>query len=138
MTNLELVRAAYEAFERGDVEGVLASFDPDIEWIEPDGYWPGARGVHRGVDAVRRIFATYPERWAEWTVVPEEFVDAGDVVLMRGRCRFRAHGGSDVEMRLANVWRLRDGRAVQLQVLADSALVWRALGGRDDYWDDRA
>jgi ketosteroid isomerase-like protein len=37
MGNVEIVQGGYEAFGRGDVPGVLAVFDPDIEWREAEG-----------------------------------------------------------------------------------------------------
>ena len=135
-SNREIVERAYEAFGRGEVEAVLASFDPDIEWIEPDGYFPGARGAHRGVEAVRRIFETaYPRHWATWRVETEQVLEAGDHVVVTGFSHFRTHDGAQGTSRLCNVWTLRDGKAIRLQVFNDTALLWRALGGRAEYWD---
>ena len=37
-TNVEAIREAYAAFGRGDVPAVLAVLDPNIEWMEPEGY----------------------------------------------------------------------------------------------------
>jgi ketosteroid isomerase-like protein len=135
-SNREIVEAAYRAFDRGEIDAVLASFDPDIEWIEPDGYFPGARGTYRGIDAVRRIFETaYPRFWAEWRVVPDRVIEAGEQVVVTGDSRFRTHDGAEGSSRLCNIWTLRDGKTVRLEVFNDTALLWRALGGRPDYWD---
>lgn len=35
--NVDLLKAGYEAFARGDVAGVLALFSDDIEWYEAEG-----------------------------------------------------------------------------------------------------
>ena len=35
--NVELVRGVYDAFARGDVDGVFAATQPDIEWDESEG-----------------------------------------------------------------------------------------------------
>jgi uncharacterized protein len=134
-SNREIVEAAYRAFDRGEIDAVLASFDPEIEWIEPDGYFPGARGSYRGVDEVRRIFETaYPPLWAEWRVVIDELIEAGDRVVMTGDSHFRTHDGVEGRSRLCNIWTLRDGKTVRLEVFNDTAVLWRALGGRSDYW----
>lgn len=34
MTNLDLVKQLYSDFAKGNVEGVIAQFDPAIEWHE--------------------------------------------------------------------------------------------------------
>jgi SnoaL-like domain len=57
--NVEVVRAAYDAFERGDLEAVSRLHDPAIEWHtsveDPDA------AIHRGPVAVRRYFEGYIE-----------------------------------------------------------------------------
>src|SRR5262245_62636227 len=50
--NVELVRRAYDAFNRGDFEGWLAALDPDVEWDER--YIAPDAAVYRGHDGVRR------------------------------------------------------------------------------------
>jgi ketosteroid isomerase-like protein len=35
--NIDIVKTAYEAFGRGDIPGVVATFDPNIEWVAPAG-----------------------------------------------------------------------------------------------------
>jgi hypothetical protein len=40
--NAEIVRAAFEAWMRGDLDAMLANADPDIEWyVLPDAPDPG-------------------------------------------------------------------------------------------------
>ena len=48
--NVEVVRAAYEAFRSGDLEGVGKYFADNVEWESPDTLPNG--GVFRGRDAV--------------------------------------------------------------------------------------
>jgi hypothetical protein len=37
LSNVQLVREAYEAFGRGDISTVLGMMDPGIEWREAEG-----------------------------------------------------------------------------------------------------
>lgn len=135
-SNRDVVEGVYDAFERGEVDAALASLDPDIEWVEPDGYLRGARGSFRGIASVRRIFETvYPRLWAEWRVEVDQVLEAGDHVVVTGVSHFRTHDGVGGSSRLCNVWTLRDGKAARLEVFNDTALLWRALGGRPDYWE---
>ena len=129
-TNADTVRRVYDDFERGDLERVLAAFDPEIEWIEPDGYFPGAGGAHRGVEAVKNVLSIYPEVWEEFSIEVDEVIDAGDVVVVTGRQRGRAREtGRSFTARVANIWNVEDGRLVRLRVYTDTALIWAALGG---------
>jgi len=52
--NVEAVRAAYEAFRSGDLEGVGKNFADNVEWESPDTLPTG--GVFRGRDAVLGSF----------------------------------------------------------------------------------
>jgi ketosteroid isomerase-like protein len=42
--NIELARRAYEAFNRGELEGMVADFAPNFEFLTT-GSIPGTRGV---------------------------------------------------------------------------------------------
>ncbi len=48
--NVEMARRAYEAFNRGDREGMVADFAPNFEYVTT-GTIPGARGAYRGPGA---------------------------------------------------------------------------------------
>src|SRR5207244_10470949 len=100
----------------GDFDAVLNAFDPNIEWVEPDGYFPGAGGVHNGREAVARVLSLYPETWEDFALEPDEFIDAGEYVVVLGTQRGRAKGGGEFTARVANVWKLRGTTPVQLRV----------------------
>jgi ketosteroid isomerase-like protein len=59
--NVDVVRAIYDAFARGDVDAVFAAMEPDIEWDESEGMPYG--GVYRGRDAIiTNVFTPIPRR----------------------------------------------------------------------------
>ncbi|MEA2403285.1 MAG: uncharacterized protein QOK00_3688 [Thermoleophilaceae bacterium] len=106
--NVELVGRLYEAFRRGDQAVVVAHLHPEIEWraIEDTETYHGHRGVATSV-------AGWLETWEEHELKPEEYLDAGDQVVVTTRLRGRGRrSGADVETSYFAVWRLRDGRAV--------------------------
>ena len=74
---VDLVRRSYDAFERGDMDAVMADMHPEIEWHQAQGLPHG--GLYRGLAEVRRnIFDPLDEQWwDEFTADPEEFLDAG-------------------------------------------------------------
>jgi ketosteroid isomerase-like protein len=113
--NVELVRTIYERFRAGDFDGALALHHPDIEVRDrpeaPDPQvYRGHEGVLRSLNASRATFQGLE-------IVPEEFIDAGDGVVVV--FRFLGTGresGVPVEERLAHVWTIRDGKAVRMTV----------------------
>ena len=57
---VDLVSGGYDDFNRGNVEGVIARFHPEIEWIEPGG-GNAPSGTFKGPESVAdQVFATLP------------------------------------------------------------------------------
>ena len=52
--NVEIVRRAYEAFNRADIDGALADLAPDFEYT-PSGAIPGVTETYRGPEGFRRF-----------------------------------------------------------------------------------
>jgi uncharacterized protein len=113
--NVELVRAIYERFRAGDVEGALALQDPEVEvYDRPEAPDPQ---VYRGHQGVLRSLGVSRAAFEGLDLVPEEFLDAGDQVVVV--FRFQGTGresGIPVDERLAHLWTIRDGRAVRMTV----------------------
>jgi uncharacterized protein len=111
--NVEIVRRAYEAFARGDVEHILAVLDPAVEWHTRDNL-PDS-GVYRGPQAVLGWFATWLSAWRDFEIEAEEFIDAGDRVLVVTRQSGKGAGsGAFSEFAETHAWKLRDGKAVEV------------------------
>jgi uncharacterized protein len=130
MSNLEIVRRSYEAFERGDLDAVLADLDPEIEWHHAQGLPHG--GLYRGRDEVRRnVFEPLDaEWWSEFSALPDEILDAGDELVVLGRYRGTAKGtGKRLDVPFVHVWTLRDERATRFRQFLDTAGWIEALAG---------
>ena len=122
MTNVDAVRRSYEAFARGDLDGVVADMHEEIEWHQARGLPHG--GTYRGLPEVRRaIFEPLDEEWwDEFSADPDEFLDAGAEVVVLGRYRGRAKGtGKPLDVPYAHVWTFRDGKAVRFRQFLDTA-----------------
>lgn len=125
--NVDLVRAAYDAFTRGDVAAVLGFLHPRVEWTEAEGFPYG--GTYVGPEAVRK--GVYVRLGSEWTVfraIPDAYLDAGDHVVVMGDYSgtYKATGKS-FRCRFAHVWTVRDGKAARFIQFADTAKVLEAL-----------
>ena len=129
-SNVDLIRGLYEAFGRGDIAGVLERMAPDIEWNEAEGFPYADGNPYRGPDAiVSGVFARLGTEWDGFAAVPEEYLDAGDTVVVLGRYRgtFKATGRR-LDAQLAHVWRVRDGKAAAFRQYTDTLQAARVTG----------
>lgn len=125
-----IVRAAYDAFGRGDIPAVLGLMDPDVVWIESDARAIPARGTHTEPDNVaRNVFATVPQNWAEFTIVPENFFTDGPTVIVRGRVRAVAKdSGRSMNAPFVHVFTIADEKIRRLTNHHDTAVWVETLG----------
>ena len=122
MSSVEIVKRSYDAFARGDMDGVLGDMDPDIEWHQAQGLPHG--GYYRGLEDVKRnIFDPLDtEWWDEFTATPDEFLDAGEHVVVLGRYRGTAkQTGRALDVPFVHVWTLRGDKAVRFRQFLDTA-----------------
>ncbi len=127
--NVEILRGAYAAFGRGDMEGVTDTWETDIEFTGPNSSrMPGA-GPHRGKEEVARVFSGMRDRWEGLVLSPDEFVEQAGTVVVLGHMEGRARAtGTDVKVPFVHVWRMREGKVRRGQALTDTAVVADALG----------
>ena len=97
--DVEVVRRMYEAFQRGDAEGALAHFDPEVE-VDVSRRGVGGRG--RGREDLNRIIVEWVAAWDDWSEEVEEIRDLGGQVFVIAVQRGRGRGsGIEVENRYA-------------------------------------
>ncbi|MHC8327682.1 nuclear transport factor 2 family protein [Pseudomonas sp. LB1P83] len=84
--NVRIVKDAFAAIGRGDLQGLLALSAEDIEWIIPGKNWPLA-GTRRGHAGLADLFQTQSETMETSLMEPREFVAQGDRVLVVGFAR---------------------------------------------------
>lgn len=124
------LRAAYAAFNRGDIDGAVAMLDPNVEWIEPTEF-PGG-GVHRGVESVKHYLAQSRAGATEVISEPERFIPSGDRIIVFVHARVLPKKSATwQEIRLADVYRFHDGRVTQMHAFAnrEDALRWAGIEG---------
>jgi uncharacterized protein len=125
MSNVDTARSAYEAFASGDLEALRDSFAEDAVWVTSDELPLG--GEVRGRDQILGNFAQIPNYWSSFSVEPEEFIDAGEYVVVRGTQRAGNDRGS-FEAPFVHVLRYEDGKAVRGEFFGDSAKAVKLLG----------
>jgi ketosteroid isomerase-like protein len=128
--NVEVVRAIYENWMRGDFEAVFAVFDQEVEWFPPPDD-PGA-GEQRGHQGVRRSLAEWIRNWDDYRFELRQLIDYGDDVLAEGWQRGRGRSsGVDVSGEIFSVWTLRAGQVVRQRMFRDRAQALEAVGLRE-------
>ena len=128
--HVESARKGYEAFARGDLDGVLDMMDPDIEAHNPVEVPEAA--VHHGREAVRRDWEQTIDLFDDFSIEVEEFIDAGDELVVFLRYRARARGSdAEIDTPMAHVLTFREGKAVRLRQYLDRAQALKAAGLSD-------
>ena len=113
-TSSERLLAAYEAWNRRDLDGWLAFMHPEVR-LENSGLFLGVERVYLGHDGMTDFWERLHEPWDSFAI-DAECIDEGDDVLI-ATIRFRAKGvesGIDVDMSFAHAIRLRDGLAGEI------------------------
>ncbi|HYJ81467.1 MAG TPA: nuclear transport factor 2 family protein [Allosphingosinicella sp.] len=128
--NVELIRGIYDAFAAGDIEGVVGRMSPDMVWNEAENFPYADGNPYRGPEAILGgVFARLGSEWDGFAALPEEFLDAGDTVVVLGRYRGACKAtGRALDAQLAHVWRVADGKAVRFQQYTDTLQAARVMG----------
>jgi ketosteroid isomerase-like protein len=116
--NIALVRKFVHAFNRGDVDTMVAGLDPEVELHE----WPAAPGARsfRGPEGARQALAGWFEIWEWMTVEIEDLVDLDDRVLVTLYQRAKGKGSAaEVEIRSFNVYTFRNRKIVELKLFTE-------------------
>jgi ketosteroid isomerase-like protein len=122
MSQVDIVKRSYEAFAAGDLAGVLGDMHPDIEWHQAQGLPHG--GFYKGIAEVRKnIFDPLDEEWWDgFTAAPEEFLDAGDQVVVVGRYRGTAkESRKPLDVPFVHIWTLVGDKAIRFRQYLDTA-----------------
>ena len=129
--NVEIVRRGYERYEAGDLEGVAALFSDDAEMADAGGLGIAgtAAGRRVGPEGFLRATEEVQEAFDDYSIEAEEFIDAGEAVVVRVRISGRGRASAAMlETRLAHVWVLRDGKVIRGEVYPDRDEALEAAG----------
>jgi ketosteroid isomerase-like protein len=123
--NVDLVRSAYEAYNRRDVEGVLGCFHPDIDWDVPTSLQWGAHV--RGLEAIGKFFeGLRPYMGEDHRVEIGQLIDGGDRVVAIVRHQGTAPNGERYDVPSIMVWTAAGGKLTALYEQLDTLAMARA------------
>jgi ketosteroid isomerase-like protein len=134
LENMELVERAYDAYQRGDVDALVALHDPECEIHSIIGGVEGGVG-YRGHEGVRRYWNDIVEAFEDWRPEAKEVQDHGDKLIVRIRVwgRGRDSGVSFDGDELWQALRTRNGLAFWWATYRTEAEALEALG-LEKYW----
>ena len=113
--NVEMLRRAFEAYERGEFDAAVADLAPDCEYIA-SGTVPGRAGIYRGPEGYKEFFAWLAEEFSDPHAQIDELIDAGDSVVIGARLQGQGRqSGIPVNITFWQVWRYADGKFVHGQ-----------------------
>jgi ketosteroid isomerase-like protein len=125
--NVEIVRALYEAWQRGDYEAAFELIDGEIEWFGPPDV--SNSGVARGHEGMSRSLATWVGTWDDYHFELRHLIDCGDDVLAEGWHHGRGRSsGVEVAEDIFSVWTLRAGKVVRQRMFRDRAQAFETAG----------
>ena len=124
--NVELLRQAYDAYNREGINGILGYLDPEVEWRNPaESPNAGVFVGHQGVVEWQRLV---DDAFEEMHFEPErinELPDGRILAVVRFRMRARA-SEVDAEVPIAHLITWRDGRATALSMFTSEAAALEA------------
>ena len=118
--NVEIVRR-FLVVE--DIDEALTHADPGIVWN------PIEELPTEGHGAVRASLARWKAEWHDYKVIPEEYVDRGDSVVVTVLLRGRGRGsGVEIDARFYDVYTLRDGKIIRMDQFTERGQALEAAG----------
>ncbi|MBL7970057.1 MAG: nuclear transport factor 2 family protein [Prolixibacteraceae bacterium] len=124
MNNLETLKQGYANFAAGNIEAVVAIWQPDIIWAECTGFpFVTGDGIFVGAQAiVDGVFAHIPEYYDEFNIEITDFIDGGDKIVMVGYYKGTYKPtGRKFKANAMHAWTFKNGKASRFFQAADSA-----------------
>ena len=124
--NVEIVRASIDAWNRGDWDAALKDAAPGFEFDFSRSVGPG-RAVY-SLDQMRRYFDEFVEPWEALRLEVDEFIEAGEHVVMPNTLHAQGRDGIEVQARAAWVWTIRDRSVERICFYQDRQDALEAVG----------
>jgi ketosteroid isomerase-like protein len=126
--NVAIIRAAFAAFERGDLSGMIDPLADDAitHRVEPD------NAIYHGKEGFLQATADWIEGFEDWTVTPTEFIDRGSSVVVPAHQAARGEmSGVPVESEVWFVFEVRARKIARIGIHQREAEALEAAGPRE-------
>ncbi|WP_017299613.1 nuclear transport factor 2 family protein [Nodosilinea nodulosa] len=127
MNNVEVIRELYRAFRDRDYDVFPSITTPDLEWIQNEGF-PGGATYRGAAEVIEGVFQANSNSWAGFAYQIEEFLDAGDSIIVLGRYTGQnTVSGKPLSAAAAHIYDLRDGKVCRFRMFADTKTIWDSM-----------
>ncbi len=122
LTPIEVVRGVYDSHERRDTPGLIDLLHPDVEWFQAESHPYAGDGPWRGpAEVVENVANPINEDWEGFITHVEEFIDAGDRVIVIGRYTgTHRDTGVSIDAQVCAIYTVVDGLIVKWQQYTDT------------------
>ena len=117
----------YRAFREKDYDAFLHICTPDLEWIQNDGFPQGI--TYQGATAVvEGVFKSNDERWEKFSFHIDQYLDAGDSVIVVGAYVGRnRQSQKPLRAVAAHIYDLAGGKVCRFRMFADTKTIWDSM-----------
>ena len=122
-------RANIDAFNRRDVDAIVATFAANVEW------WPlrsATEGPYRGHDGIRDWFADTAEQFEYMRATVDDVREEGDAVVLSGELRVKGRqSGASIDQPITWIFRYAGDKVVWGKSYSDPDEAAADLGPHD-------
>jgi ketosteroid isomerase-like protein len=126
---LELVKSAFDAWNRGEIDRFAGHVSEDVAWLEVSGRPESGTSERFGRDRMRRSLESLFDAWESYHLEVERMDDVGGRVLaiVREVARGRS-SGVEIDSRWGYLITVENGEMVRIEAYRDAAEALEAAG----------
>jgi uncharacterized protein len=107
----------------------------DIIWQVSPGYPVSWSRYSSRQEVFENFFPELTAHFSQWTAKPEEFMETGDRVIVKGRYLGQVkHSNAPIEVEFIHIWTVKNALITEVFSVADTAQFVRHLGEGVESW----
>jgi ketosteroid isomerase-like protein len=119
--NISLLKQAYDAYDKGDIQRLLGLLAQDIEWDLPEVEGIPFTGKRRGLGQVSDFFRVLAECQEPREFKPDQYIGQGDQVVVLGHATFTVKAtGAEFSGDWCHVFRIAGGKIASFKEYDDT------------------
>jgi ketosteroid isomerase-like protein len=129
--DVELVRSAFETWNRGEIDAFVDYTSEDVAWLEVSGRPEGGATERLGRERLREGLKSLFDAWESYYIDAERIEQVGDRILaiVREIARGRA-SGVEVDGLWGYLITVENGELVRIEAYRDADMALQAAGAR--------